>query len=105
MFCYSVQSVISSFAIILIGKRELDALLLYIATVSVLWLSSRCRGLIVVFPDHNHLLFVYKLIPLLPLHMCGEQIVTLASHNLSRATFILLSRLLLLIYPPILQAQ
>ena len=65
MFCCTLLYVHSSIAIILIGKRELIALLN---------LSSRClvmvgqlflavpRGclqfLIVVFPDHTHLLFL-----------------------------------------------
>ena len=64
MFCCTLLCVHSSVAVILVGKRELIALLS---------LSSRClvvverlflvlpRGclqfLIVVFPDHTHLLF------------------------------------------------
>ena len=65
MFCYALLYVHSfSFAIILMGKREL---------VAVLSLSSRClvivvwlflvvpwgilQFVIVVFPDQNHLLF------------------------------------------------
>ena len=60
----------SSFAIILMGKRELLALLklssrcLVIASVLWLFLAVRWVGLqcvIVVFPDHTHLLF-YALI-------------------------------------------
>ena len=56
----------SSFAIVLKRKRELVALLLlsyrFIVTISVLWifLTVPCVGLqcvIVVFPDHTHLLF------------------------------------------------
>ena len=65
MFCCTLLYVHSSNAIILMGKRELDALL---------YLSSRClvmverlfiavpwgclRFVIVVFPDHTHLLFM-----------------------------------------------
>ena len=64
MFCCTLLCVRSSIAIILMGKRELVALLI---------LSSRCltmvgplflampwgclRFVIVVFPDHTHLLF------------------------------------------------
>ena len=64
MFCCTLLYVPSSFAIILIGKREL---------VSLLSLSSWCRVIVVwlflavpwvrlqfvslVFPDHTHLLF------------------------------------------------
>ena len=56
----------SSFAIILQRKRKLDALLLLsyrcISTINVLWhlLTELWVGLqyvIVVFPDHTHLLF------------------------------------------------
>ena len=65
MFCCTLLYVHSSFAIILMGKRELIALLN---------LSSRCllmverlflavpwgclQFVIVVFPDHTHLLFL-----------------------------------------------
>ena len=66
MFCCTLLYVHSSIAIILVGKREL---------VALLYLSSWClvvverlflavpRGclqfVIVVFPDHTHLLFLY----------------------------------------------
>ena len=60
----------SSFAIILKRKRKLVALLLLsyrcIVTVMLCCSSSRCRGLvcsvlvIVVIPDHTHLLFAGK---------------------------------------------
>ena len=65
MFCCTLLCVRSSIAIILMGKREL---------VALLNLSSRCpvmverlflampqgclRFVIVVFPDHTHLLFL-----------------------------------------------
>ena len=65
MFCGTLLYVHSSIAIILMGKREL---------VALLYLSSRClamverlflavpqgclRFVIVVFPDHTHLLFL-----------------------------------------------
>ena len=64
MFCCALLCVHSSFAIILMGRREL---------VASLYLSSRClmivvwfllvvprvclQFVIVVFPDHTHLLF------------------------------------------------
>ena len=64
MFCYALLSVHSSFAIIFMGKRGL---------VALLSLSSRCHAIvawlflavpwiclqfvIVIFPDHTHLLF------------------------------------------------
>ena len=67
MFCCTLLYVHSSIAIILVGKREL---------VALLNLSSRClvmvewlflavpwgclRFMIVVFPDHTNLLFSFK---------------------------------------------
>ena len=65
LFCYALFCVLSSFAIILKRKRELFALLLLsygcLVTVNVLWLFltvSRVdlQCVIVVFPDHTHLL-------------------------------------------------
>ena len=66
LFCYALLCVFSSFAIILKRKRDLVALLLLSygcpLTVNVLllfltapWVGLRC--VIVVFPDHTHLLF------------------------------------------------
>ena len=66
LFCYALLSVHSSFAIILKRKRKLIALLLLsyicIVTLNVLWLFLTVQwvGLqcvIVVLPDHTHLLF------------------------------------------------
>ena len=66
LFCYALPCVHSSFAIILKRKRKLVALLLLsyrcIVTINVLWLFLTVRwvGLqyvIVVFPDHTHLIF------------------------------------------------
>ena len=66
LFCCALLCVLSSFTIILKGKRELVALLLlsygYLVTVNFLWLFFMVPwvGLlfvIVVFPDHTHLLF------------------------------------------------
>ena len=48
MFCCALHCIHSSFAIILMGKREL---------VALLSLSSWCL-VIVVFPDHTHLILL-----------------------------------------------
>ena len=65
-FCYALLCVNSSFAIILKRKSKLVALLLLsyicIVTINFLWLFLRVpwvglQYLIVVFPDHTHLLF------------------------------------------------
>ena len=69
MFCCTLLYVHSSIAIILVGKREL---------VALLYLSSWClvmverlflavpwgclRFVIVVFPDHTHLLFLSRIL-------------------------------------------
>ena len=64
MFCYAVLYVHSSFAIILMGKRELVALLSLSSwcLAIVVWLFFAApwvclQFVIVVFPDHTHLLF------------------------------------------------
>ena len=66
LFCESVLCVHSSFAIILKRTRKLVALLLLFyrcsVTINVLWLFLMVpwvglQYLIVVFPDHTHLLF------------------------------------------------
>ena len=70
MFCCTLLYVNSSIAIILVGRRELIALL-YLSSwclVMVEWLFLAVpRGclqfVIVVFPDHTHLLFLIVLIP------------------------------------------
>ena len=68
LFCYVLLCVYSSNAIILKRNRKLVALLLLsyrcIVTINILWhfLSIPWAGLqcvIVVFPDHTHLLFAY----------------------------------------------
>ena len=65
MFCYSLRYVHSSIAIILVGKRELVALLnlsfwcpvmVELLFLTVPW--GRLRFVIVVFPDHTNLLFL-----------------------------------------------
>ena len=65
MFCCTLLYVHSSIAIILIGKRELIALLNLSSwcLVMVDWLflavpRDCLRFVIVVFPDHTHLLFL-----------------------------------------------
>ena len=66
MFCCALLFVLSSFAIILMGKRELAALLcvsswcivvviVLVLFIMVMWVGLLC--VIVVFPDHTHLLF------------------------------------------------
>ena len=57
MFCYTLLYVHSSIAIILMGKRMLAALLnLSSWCLAVPW--GCLRFVIVVFPDHTHLLFI-----------------------------------------------
>ena len=67
MFCYTLLYVHSSIAIILMGKRELVALLnlsswcLLMVERLLLVVPWGClRFVIVVFPDHTHLLFFLK---------------------------------------------
>ena len=68
MFCCTLLYVHSSIAIILMGKRELVALLILssccLAMVERLFLAMP-RGclqfVIVVFPDHTHLLFLFRM--------------------------------------------
>ena len=66
LFCYALRCVHFSFAIILKRKRKLVALLLSsyrcIVTIYVLWLFLALpwvgqQYVIVVFPNHTHLLF------------------------------------------------
>ena len=63
-FWYSLICVLSNFSIILARKIELVAILLlsFMCRVVVLWLFLMVQGVgiqcvIVVFPDHTHLLF------------------------------------------------
>ena len=65
MFCYTLRYVHSSIAIILMGRRELDALLNLFSwcLVMVEWLFLAVpwgclRFVIVVFSDHTHILFL-----------------------------------------------
>ena len=73
LLCYALLCVQSSFAIILKRKRKLVALLLLsyrcIVTINILWLTVPWVGLqfvIVVFPDHTHLLFDFKIYAVSP---------------------------------------
>ena len=66
MFCCTLLYVLSSISIILMGKRELGALLnsSTLCLVMVEWLFIAVpwgclRFVIAVFPDHTHLLFFY----------------------------------------------
>ena len=65
LFCYTLLCVHSSFAIILKRKRKLGALLLLsyrcVVTINVMWLFLAVlwvglQCVIVVFPDHTHIL-------------------------------------------------
>ena len=69
LFCYELLCAHSSFAITLKRKRKSVALLLLshrcIVTINVLWLFPTVplvglQCVIVVFPDHTHLLFSVK---------------------------------------------
>ena len=69
MFCCTLLYVHSSIAIILMGKRELIALLNLsswcLVMVERLFLAvpwGSLQFVIVVFPDHTHLLFIYNLV-------------------------------------------
>ena len=64
MFCCTLLYVHSSIAIILMGKRELVALLnlsswclVMVERLFLMVLWGSLRFVIVVFPDHTHLLF------------------------------------------------
>ena len=71
MFCCTLLYVHSSIALILMGKRELIALLnlsswcLVVVERLFLAVPQGClRFVIVVFPDHTHILFMnYVLVP------------------------------------------
>ena len=67
LFCYAILCVHSSFAIILKRKRKLVASLLlsnrFIVAINILWLFLTLswiglQWVILVFPDHTHLLFI-----------------------------------------------
>ena len=111
MFCCMLLYVHSSFAIIVVGKRELVALLSLSSwcLVTVVWLFLAVswvylRFVIVIFPDHNRLLFLFvyiytyllygssslKLDSILVVLMDGNpKPVTLSTKRLSITQFIL----------------
>ena len=64
MFCCTLLCVRSSIAIILMGKRELVALLNLSSWCPVMVeVLQGCLGFVIlVFPDHTHLLFLAKLL-------------------------------------------
>ena len=82
MFCCSLLYVHSSFAIILMGKTKLDPLLSLSSCcfLMVVWLFLAVPWVcllfvIVVFPDHTHLLFLdseYQLYLLYMNHKTGD---------------------------------
>ena len=76
MFCCTLLYVLSSFAIILMGKRKLVTLfsLSSLCLLMVVWhflaVPWVClQFVIVVFPDHTHLLFLGSEYPLYLLYM------------------------------------
>ena len=59
-FCCALLCVLSSFATILMGKRaDCFTLFVFLVFVIVMWLfiTVGLQCVIVVFPDHTHLLF------------------------------------------------
>ena len=80
MFCCKLLYVLSTIAIILMGKRELIDLLnlssWYLVLVERLFLAVP-RGclqfVIVVFPDHTHLLFIYIYYKSFDTHICSSR--------------------------------
>ena len=80
MFCCYFINVHSGFAIILMGKRELVALLSLSSwcLVMVVWLFFAVpwiclRFVIGIFPDHTHLLFFVRVCLLMPCgHLLGK---------------------------------
>ena len=88
MFCCALLYVHFSFAIILIGKRELVALLslsswcLVIAVWLFLAMSWVCLPFVsLVFPDHTHILFSTKGIALFPTLIPGTGIMYIGGIN------------------------
>ena len=61
MYCCTLLYVHSSIAIILMGKRELIALLNLSSWCLVMVEQGSLQFVIVVFPDHTHLLFLHIL--------------------------------------------
>ena len=94
MFCCTLLYVHSSIAIIMIGKRELVALLnlsswcLVMVERLFLAVPRGClRFVIVVFPDHTHLLFLNKTsLRILSALVCQQQLFECISPSLHKAT-------------------
>ena len=101
MFCCTLLYVPSSFAIILMGKRELIALLSLSSwcLVIVVWLFLAVpwvclQFVIVVVPDHTHLLFLggkkskllqrNEIIPSIILKIFGFQLFRILASSCSR---------------------
>ena len=89
MFCCTLLYVHSSFEIILMGKKELAALLSLSSwcLVVVVWLFLAVpwiclRFVIVVFPDHTHLLFLKHYIALIVCRARFDQNVILHESNI-----------------------
>ena len=86
MFCCTLLYVHSSIAIILMGKREL-VILLNLSSwclVMVEWLFPTVpwgclRFVIVVFPDHTHLLFLYTVVYAHPVLFVAAVVVVVVS--------------------------
>ena len=98
LFCCTLLCVRSSIAIILMGKRELVALLNLsswcLVMVERLYLAvpQDClRFVIVVFPDHTHLLFLTVEIPLLRYLVVSELRVKLVPLNMFKPASIFLT--------------
>ena len=92
MFCCTLIYVQSSIAIILMGKRELVDLLNVSSwcLVMVEWLFLAVpwgclRFVIVVYPDHNHLLFLSFLYPA-PLKSVGYYVIPVHSKDCVRVS-------------------
>ena len=93
MFCCNLLYVHSSIAIILMGKRELFALLNLsswcLEVVEQLFLAvpwGCLQFLIVVFPDHTHLLFVLRICSNY-MTSCKHSAITFCQTNFVRWVF------------------
>ena len=91
MYCCTLLYVHSSIASILMGKRELIALLnlsswcLVMVERLFLAVPQGClQFVIVVFPDHTDLLFLNCMLSLsvLPCSQCSLQTITTTAHNM-----------------------
>ena len=92
MFCCTLLYVHSSFAIILVGKGNLVALHILSSwcLLMVVWLFlvvpwACLLFVIVVFPDHNHFLFLGSEYPLYLLYMNNKTGDWTLKHGLHRA--------------------